>query len=58
MTLWYLGDMGFSDKDWQGVFYPVGMKPRNYFQHYSKAFIAVEVDATFYGTPKFEVLKR
>ena len=58
MTLWYLGTMGFSYKDWQGVFYPMGIKPRNYLQYYSKAFNAVEVDATFYGTPKPEVVQR
>lgn len=58
MTKWYLGTMGFSYKDWQGVFYPVGLKPRNYLQHYSKAFNALELDTTFYGTPKPEVVQR
>jgi uncharacterized protein YecE (DUF72 family) len=58
MVSWYFGTMGFSYKDWQGVFYPVGIKSRNYLRHYSKAFNAVEVDATFYGTPKTEIVQR
>jgi uncharacterized protein YecE (DUF72 family) len=57
MTNWYLGTMGFSYKDWQGAFYSSGIKPRNYLQEYSKVFNAVEVDGTFYGTPKPEVVQ-
>jgi uncharacterized protein YecE (DUF72 family) len=58
MTSWYFGTMGFSYKDWNGSFYPIGMRPRKYLKHYSKAFDAVEVDATFYGSPKPEVVQR
>lgn len=58
MTSWYFGTMGFSYRDWQGVFYPVGIKSRNYLQEYSKSFKSVEVDSTFYGTPKPEVVQR
>jgi len=49
---WYLGTMGFSYKDWEGVFYPSNMPPKNYLRHYSKYFNAVEIDSTFYGTPR------
>ncbi len=48
---WYLGTVGFSYKDWDGVFYPTGTSPRNYLPRYSKIFGAVELDSTFYGTP-------
>jgi len=58
MTKWYLGTMGFSYKDWLGVFYPMGLKPRNYLRHYSKVFNSVEVDSTFYGTPRSDVVQR
>lgn len=51
MTDWYLGTVGFSYKDWDGVFYPAGMSPRSYLAHYSQIFNAVELDSTFYGTP-------
>ena len=42
--------MGFSYKDWNGVFYPDGMPPREYLGHYSTVFDSVELDSTFYGT--------
>jgi len=51
MANWYLGTVGFSYKDWDGVFYPTGTQPRSYLAHYSKIFNAVEIDSTFYGTP-------
>jgi uncharacterized protein YecE (DUF72 family) len=54
MTNWYLGTMGFSYKDWDGVFYPSGLNPRNYLTHYSRIFNAAELDTTFYGTPRAE----
>jgi uncharacterized protein YecE (DUF72 family) len=58
MTNWHLGTMGFSYKDWVGIFYPRGLKSRNYLRHYSKIFDSVEVDSTFYGTPKSDVIQR
>lgn len=51
MTHWYLGTVGFSYKDWDGVFYPSGMSSRSYLAHYSQYYNAVELDSTFYGTP-------
>jgi uncharacterized protein YecE (DUF72 family) len=51
MAHWYLGTIGFSYKDWDGVFYPVGTPSRSYLAHYGKIFNAVELDSTFYGTP-------
>ena len=51
MTNWHLGTVGFSYKDWDGVFYPTGIASRSYLAHYSKIFNAVELDSTFYGTP-------
>lgn len=51
MTNWHLGTVGFSYKDWDGVFYPAGAPSRSYLAHYSQIFNAVELDSTFYGTP-------
>lgn len=48
---WFLGTVGFSYKDWDGVFYPEGAPARSYLAHYSQVFNAVEIDSTFYGTP-------
>lgn len=52
MVDYYIGTMGFSYRDWAGVFYPGGVQARDYLKHYSKVFNAVEIDSTFYGTPK------
>jgi uncharacterized protein YecE (DUF72 family) len=54
----YLGTMGFSYKDWVGVFYPEGLASRDYLSYYSRIFNAVEIDSTFYGTPKAETVTR
>ena len=51
MVDWYLGTVGFSYKDWDGVFYPPRMPARQYLAHYSQIFNSVELDSTFYGTP-------
>lgn len=58
MRRWYLGTMGFSYKDWEGVFYPDGLAPRDYLAHYSRFFNAVELDSTFYGIPRPEYVER
>jgi uncharacterized protein YecE (DUF72 family) len=53
-----IGTMGFSYSDWKGVFYPLEMKPRSYLGYYSRIFNAVEIDSTFYGTPRLETVQR
>ena len=58
MANWYLGTMGFSYQDWVGVFYPQAMKVRGFLSHYSRFFNAVEIDSTFYGTPRAATVKR
>jgi uncharacterized protein YecE (DUF72 family) len=58
MLDWRLGTMGFSYKDWNGVFYPDGILSRDYLAYYSRIFEAVELDSTFYGTPRAEYVER
>jgi len=58
MINWHLGTIGFSYKDWNAVFYPDGMVPRDYLAHYSGIFDSVELDSTFYGTPRAEYVER
>lgn len=58
MLQWHLGTMGFSYKEWNAVFYPDGLQPRDYLSHYSQIFDTVELDSTFYGTPKQEYVER
>lgn len=57
-TSLYLGTMGFSYKDWNSVFYPSEMDPRDYLSYYSRIFNSVEIDSTFYGTPPATTVKR
>ena len=49
---YFLGTQGWSYKDWVGPFYPAGTQPRDYLRLYSGTFDAVELDSTFYGTPR------
>ncbi len=58
MVKWHLGTMGFGFKEWSGVFYPEGISARDYLIHYSRVFDAVELDSTFYGTPRPEYVER
>jgi len=52
----YLGTQGWSYKDWVGSFYPQGTQPRDYLHYYASVFPAVELDSTFYGTPRPEMV--
>ena len=58
MVKWHLGTMGFGFKEWNSVFYPEGVSSRDYLIHYSKIFDSVELDSTFYGTPRPEYVER
>lgn len=51
MTI-YLGTQGWSYRDWVGSFYPARTQPAQYLAHYAQHFPAVELDTTFYGTPR------
>ncbi len=46
-----LGTCSFSSKDWLGVFYPPGTRPKDYLSEYAGRLDTVEIDSTFYGTP-------
>ena len=52
MTKWFLGTMGFSYKPWVGPFYPDGLNSRLHLTYYAERFNALELDSTFYGTPR------
>ena len=58
MVDYYIGTMGFSYQDWAGAFYPKGLSGRDYLSYYSRIFNAVEIDSTFYGTPRRESVMR
>lgn len=51
------GTSAFTADGWQGTFYPANLKPADYLRHYSTRFPTVEIDSTFYGTPKPERIR-
>ena len=48
----HVGTMGWSYEDWAGAFYPEGTPAREYIRLYAQTFDTVEIDSTFYGTPR------
>ncbi len=50
--------MGWSYADWAGVFYPDGAASRDYITLYAQTFDTVEIDSTFYGTPREAQVKQ
>lgn len=47
-----LGTQGFAFDDWVGPFYPQGTSKRRYLEEYAKRLPTVEIDSSFYGTPR------
>ena len=48
----HIGTSGWSYKDWVGPFYPPSTKQAEYLSFYAGKFDCVEIDSTFYGTPR------
>jgi uncharacterized protein YecE (DUF72 family) len=47
-----VGTSAFTAAGWEGTFYPSGMQPRDFLSYYATQFNTVEVDSTFYRTPR------
>lgn len=58
MADWYIGTMGFGYKPWQGTFYPAKLPKSQQLPYYATHFNALEMDSTFYGTPRVESVNR
>ena len=54
----YLGTSGWSYADWEGTVYPPATPPGGRLTEYVKRFATVEIDSTFYGTPKGSTVER
>ena len=54
----YLGTSGWSYADWEGTVYEPGTPPGVRLNAYVKRFATVEIDSTFYGTPKRSTVAR
>jgi uncharacterized protein YecE (DUF72 family) len=58
MSTWYIGTMGFGYTPWQGTFYPEKMPKTQQLAYYASRFNALEMDSTFYGTPRAQTVER
>ncbi len=51
-----IGTSGWNYKHWgEGVFYPSGMRPKEWLSYYSNYFESVEINNTFYRLPSREI---
>ena len=55
-SIW-LGTQGFAFDDWVGPFYPAGTPKTAYLEQYARHFATVEIDSTFYGSPRAQVVQ-
>jgi len=53
-----IGTSGYSFRDWVGPFYPSGTRAKDFLPYYARHFGTVEVNSTYYGIPRPEVLAR
>lgn len=53
-----LGCMGFSYKTWKGTFYPESIDQKDLLPSYAERFNSVEVDSTWYFTPRKSTVQR
>jgi uncharacterized protein YecE (DUF72 family) len=51
-----IGCSGWNYRDWRETFYPAGLPPSRWLEHYSQRFDTVEVNTTFYRLPKREAV--
>jgi len=49
---YYIGTSGWSYPSFRGILYPEGMKSKGWLRFYSERFNTVEINATFYRTPR------
>ena len=47
-----LGTSSWTAPSWEGPFYPKGLPPARWLEHYASMFDTVEIDATFYRIPE------
>jgi uncharacterized protein YecE (DUF72 family) len=54
----YLGTSGWSYADWEGTLYPEALPSASRLAEYVKRFATVEIDSTFYGTPRRSTVEK
>jgi uncharacterized protein YecE (DUF72 family) len=58
MTKLWAGASGYAFKEWKGSFYPEKIQPEAMLAWYAERLPTVEINNSFYQTPKAEVLER
>ncbi len=53
-----LGTCSWTAKGWEATFYGHDTRPAEYLSAYARRYTTVEIDATFYGTPKRDTVAR
>jgi len=53
-----IGCSGYYYTAWKNKFYPPGLQPKNWLAYYSTVFNTVELNGTFYRTPKLADLTK
>ncbi|OAG26782.1 DUF72 domain-containing protein [Thermodesulfatator autotrophicus] len=53
-----IGTSGWNYPHWRGIFYPEKLSSRKWLSFYAEYFDTVEINATFYGTPKEKTFRR
>jgi len=53
----HIGTSGWSYPHWSGLFYPEGVKPAKYLEHYVTEFGCVELNASFYRVPSVKTVE-
>lgn len=52
-----IGTSGWSYEHWKENFYPSNLKPIDWLNYYANVFPTVEINTTFYHTPKLSTVK-
>lgn len=58
MRSYYIGCSGYYYPYWKNKFYPQGLQPKEWLRYYSSVFNTVELNGTFYRTPKLSDLQK
>ncbi len=54
---YHIGCSGWSYTSWEGAFYPSGTENYSWLNYYSHVFDYVEIDSTYYITPRISTVK-
>lgn len=54
----HIGCSGYYYPAWKNKFYPEGLQPKGWLEHYSSVFNTVELNGTFYRIPKLKDLQK